>query len=355
MIIKEKEKNKNLYRNPKRECMGFTLFSPLNSKSAYLVNMQGRVVHEWKLPNTASYEMKILENGNLLYMGKLEGSIMKNFEGCAGKLIELDWNSNVVWEYEDPYMHHTFFRKKNGNILYAKWIKVPDGFKDKIRGGVPGTEKDVMWTDAIVEIDSYGYVLYMWKAFENLDPKKNLLCPLEHRTEWTRLNSIYVKENENILVNFMLTNTAVEIDKNSGKILWYYTGELAHAHSISETENNNFLIFDNGLHTIYISFSRVIEVNSQTMDIIWEFKEDTIADFYSSILGGCQRLKNGNTLVCDSSGGRIIEVTPEKEVVWEYISPYKQSHEQYGKSNIIINAKRYSPDYRAFKNKSWRI
>jgi hypothetical protein len=35
-----------------------------------------------------------------------------------------------------------------------------------------------------------------------------------------------------------------------------------------------------------------------------------------------QRLPNGNSLIVEGSGGRIIEVTPEHNLVWEYISPY---------------------------------
>jgi len=89
------------------------------------------------------------------------------------------------------------------------------------------------------------------------------------------------------------------------------------------------------------------------MKIVWEYKEDSIATFYSCILGGCQRLGNGNTLICDSAYGRILEVTPEKEVIWEYVNPYFRDNGIYGHSNIIINAKRYSPEYSAFKNKDW--
>jgi hypothetical protein len=33
-------------------------------------------------------------------------------------------------------------------------------------------------------------------------------------------------------------------------------------------------------------------------------------------------LPNGNTLITEGSGGRIIEVTRDHQIVWEYISPY---------------------------------
>jgi hypothetical protein len=44
--------------------------------------------------------------------------------------------------------------------------------------------------------------------------------------------------------------------------------------------------------------------------------------FYSPFISGQQRLPNGNTLITEGSGGRLIEVTPDHEIVWEYISPH---------------------------------
>ncbi|MHB8104453.1 MAG: thioredoxin, partial [Dehalococcoidales bacterium] len=44
---------------------------------------------------------------------------------------------------------------------------------------------------------------------------------------------------------------------------------------------------------------------------------------YSAFVSSAQRLPNGNTLITEGNGGRIIEVTAEHEIVWEYVSPYK--------------------------------
>jgi hypothetical protein len=44
--------------------------------------------------------------------------------------------------------------------------------------------------------------------------------------------------------------------------------------------------------------------------------------FYSPFISSAQRLPNGNTLITEGSGGRIIEVTADHRIVWEYISPY---------------------------------
>ena len=43
-----------------------------------------------------------------------------------------------------------------------------------------------------------------------------------------------------------------------------------------------------------------------------------------SVLRSVQsRLTNGNTLITESDGGRLFEVTPEGEIVWEFINPVR--------------------------------
>jgi hypothetical protein len=66
----------------------------------------------------------------------------------------------------------------------------------------------------------------------------------------------------------------------------------------------------------------VIEVDPTNNSIVWQYADQSIFSFFSAYISGAQRLPNGNTLICEGVHGRIFEVTPECEVVWEYISPY---------------------------------
>ncbi len=52
---------------------------------------------------------------------------------------------------------------------------------------------------------------------------------------------------------------------------------------------------------------------------VWIHREPR---FFSARLSGAQRLPNGNTLICAGEQGRIFEVTPGGEIVWEYSSPF---------------------------------
>lgn len=110
----------------------------------------------------------------------------------------------------------------------------------------------------------------------------------------------------------------------------------------------NLLLFDNGgwagygaphassadgLKTALRDYSRVLELDPVTFAIVWQYGPAEAGHampqdanrFYSPYLGSAQRLPNGNTLITEGGGGRIFEVTREHELVWEYISPYKNS------------------------------
>jgi hypothetical protein len=67
---------------------------------------------------------------------------------------------------------------------------------------------------------------------------------------------------------------------------------------------------------------RVIEVDG-TGEIVWQLGKDDIPGVAIGFAAGLQRLPNGNTLITNwgghggSAGAAILEVTPEKKVVWQ--------------------------------------
>ena len=70
--------------------------------------------------------------------------------------------------------------------------------------------------------------------------------------------------------------------------------------------------------------SRVLEINPITLEVLWEYTLGGTERyrFYSAYVSNAQRLPNGNTLVNEGMDGRIFELTPEEEIVWEYVNPF---------------------------------
>jgi hypothetical protein len=104
--------------------------------------------------------------------------------------------------------------------------------------------------------------------------------------------------------------------------------------------NGHILIFDNGTARKY---SRILELDPIADEIVWEYVGDPPQSFFSAAVSGQQRLPNGNTLICSGGQGRIFEVTPDQEIVWDYINPYSREPGTYG--SLYRHSGRYAPEF----------
>lgn len=343
------------YCDSRKTYEGYTLFAPMGPGYVWLIDMDGNFVQRWEMGHVPGEYGVLLPNGNLLFAGKVIPGPLNDIGGFGGVLLEADWDGNIVWKHEDLYQHHDFCRMDNGNTMVLRWVPVPDKIAAKIQGGIPGTERQGMiWADSFQEVTSTGEVVWEWLGYEHLDPAVDVICPLCPRSEWGHANACFVLPNGDILTTFRRTDTIAIIDKGTGDIKWRWgVGELAHPHDSTMLDNGNVLVFDNGIHRnlAHPNYSRVLEINPATGKIEWEYKTNPRHHFYGSQVSGCQRLPNGNTLICEGTTGRIFEVTAEGELVWEFISPFYYDIEGYGRTNQIFRAYRYSPGYKGLQGK----
>lgn len=351
--------------DPSKACEGYTLFASLGDFYAWLIDMEGRIVHAWQLPYRPGQHAKLLPDGKLLYLGRSQDQKgpEEGLGGFGGKALISDWDSNVLWEYSNDYMHHDFSPTSKGNFLVLYWsCLMPKDIEAKIKGGPPSHIAEStrvgapgkMWACGIQEITPEKKVVWEWRDYEHLDPEIEILGPLDWRSEWLHANAVEELPNEDILLTSRGISAIHIIDKKTGDVKWRFSGDISHPHDASMLENGNILVFDNGMGRINseLCYSRVVEINPRTNKIVWEFKDNPPHEFYSGIQGGCQRLPNGNTLIVESTRGRIFEVTPDCEIVWEFVNP------SYGYDlgpswwNGVRKAFRYSPDYEGLKGKT---
>ncbi|MFF5703508.1 ATP-binding cassette domain-containing protein [Streptomyces sp. NPDC012794] len=66
---------------------------------------------------------------------------------------------------------------------------------------------------------------------------------------------------------------------------------------------------------------RVVELDPVTGEEVWSYEDNPPQNFFSPYMSSAQRLPNGNTFVAEGSFGRLFEVTPEGDVVWEFVVP----------------------------------
>ena len=353
--------------------------------------MNGTVVHRWQpfVPQPA----KMLPGGFLITGSKYKfcGFACGDFE----TLEELDWNGNITWSYnqwEDGRVrqHHDFEREGNPVGYYAPG-------QDFVANGTTlilahhniintSISKKPLIDEVIYEINWNGTTTgFEWHAsdhfnqmgFDNTTKHGIYVNPgLLGDGDWLHMNSLsLLGENkwytmdpvayssfnpENIIVSSRNANFIAIISRQTGDIVWrvgpYYSQDteagrklgqiigLHHAHMIPKglPGEGDILLFDNGGVAGYGYFgmpdrlrlwSRVIEFNPVTFDIVWQYsyiklnwwfpRSGASHRFFSYYISSAQRLPNGNTLITEGANGRVFEVTNKSEIVWEYETPVR--------------------------------
>jgi hypothetical protein len=139
------------------------------------------------------------------------------------------------------------------------------------------------------------------------------------------------------------------VEKSSGKVLERFgPGPFFGQHDPHLLPNGNILVFDNGSYRTHgsgaIVHSRVLEFDMKTREVVWEYKDTPMYSFQSAFLSGAEILPNGNILVAEGGRGRIFQITPEGEVVWEFINPYFDKNGVGWIWNCVQEAKFYTAD-----------
>lgn len=73
---------------------------------------------------------------------------------------------------------------------------------------------------------------------------------------------------------------------------------------------------------------------------LWTYATENPREFYANHISGCERLPNGNTLICHGPAGYFFEVTKNKQTVWSYTNQYPDLF-----NNHVFKIRRYSYDY----------
>jgi outer membrane protein assembly factor BamB len=389
-----------------------------------LIGMNGHEIRLWK--DVQGFPNKMFPGGML--MGSRGVRNPKWGLQDQIDLIQVDWDGNVVWEFnqaefiEDPgekpqwmaRQHHDFQRDGNTVGYYAP------GMEPRIDGGntlvlchrdahVPYISDKPLLDDVVYEVNWEGEIVWEWQCSDHVEEmgfnevSRNALCRdpnyrggtlMEDAPgvgDWMHVNSMSVLgpnkwydagderfHPDNIIIDGRETNIILIISKETGKIVWqvgpYYTADRPehklgwiigqhHAHMIPRglPGEGNILVFDNGGWAGYDvpnpgskdgtkaakrDHSRVLEFDPTTLEIVWQYTPKEAGflipmdacRFYSPFISSAQRLPNGNTFITEGSDGRLLEVTPDHEIVWEYISPYK--HAMGGKMNMVYRAYR---------------
>ncbi len=87
-------------------------------------------------------------------------------------------------------------------------------------------------------------------------------------------------------------------------------------------------------------------------EVTWSYVATPRESLFSRHVSGAERLPNGNTLICSGQQGRLIEVTGDGEVVWEYVNPFTDAERADAEfPNAIFRATRISLEHPAVRER----
>lgn len=362
MSVTVHPKGTTIYK-PEKCFNGYTGFShPVEGEAGVvLIDMNGRAINQWKVGGQNIPRARLLESGNMLVLrGREAGGQEYDWDG------ELVWDCPTPWGHSDLGSHHDIFRKANGNTLFICREETPEEIREQARDP---ERRECLYSDLIVEVTPDKEVAWEWRECEHLDIDRCNPIPASRGwwagkdnntvTDWTHTNTVQaLAENKwydegderfkpgNVLLSLRQLDVLLIVDRDTKEIAWEYTGDykggLSGQHDSHMIEKGlpgegNIMVFDNGASPYedlaHCGRSFVLEINPVTEEVVWLYHDWYW--FHSPFTSSCQRLPNGNTLITEAWHGRLFEVTPEGETVWEHVF-------ERGRAN---RAYRYGYDY----------
>lgn len=332
---------------PDKAFDGYTLemVAGMNARSnseAVLVDMKGNVLHKWKAsfhqiwPDPHHLRGRLGVSDTCFFDGHLyaNGDLLVVFHGSAGilqgyGLVKLDRDSNVLWKYSAA-VHHDVDVGEGGVIYCIKQETISE-----LPSGLEHIGPPVV-TDYLVMLSPDGQELRsipILEAFRD-SPYSVQLSAIEgwlpgdvtteisgsNAADILHTNSVNVLSRElapsfpmfkagQVLISLREISTLAVLDPESGVVVWATRGPWRAQHDAQFLDNGHLLIFDN---LGAVKGARVLEFDPQTQAFPWAY----MGNFHCPTRGMAQRLPNGNTLIVDSEGGKILEVTPDKDLAW---------------------------------------
>ena len=374
---------------------GYTLYSPLNGRTTYLVNMNKQVVHTWPHNRDGGYSAYLLTDGSVIRPSLSSGTSL-NGGGAAGMVQRVSWSGTLMWEYtysSSTYRtHHDIEPMPNGNVLLIAWeVKTA---AQCVAAGL--NHSATLWPDHIIEVQpsgtSGGTIVWEWHVWDHLiqdynATKSNYGVVSQHpelldincgstQGDWMHFNAIsYNPVLDQIVVSSHNLDEIYVIDHstttaqaashsggNSGKGGdFLYRWGRASNYKVSGSPQvfdvvhcawwipqglpgaGNILAFNNRETA---GSSIITEITPPLNGYTYNWTANTAyaptsptwtylaSGFFSNHLGGNQRLPNGNTLIAQSTSGKLFEVNASGQVQWTY-TPGGQ----------VPRALRYDPTY----------
>lgn len=316
---------------PALSARGLRFFTSGHAPSACLMDADGRVLHRWNISYDECRRQSGLPEGEwppgnpevtgCWRRARLlpDGSVLAIFEGHA--LVKIDRDSRLIWAYPGR-CHHDLDVAPDGSILVltraVRLVPEIDPEEPCLLDFITRLSPDgevLGEIDLLAAFERSVYASCLDKAARGGDIfHTNTVEILDGRAA-TRLPAFAAG---NLLISVRELNTVAVVDPRTEEVVWTLVGLWTAQHQPTLLPDGHLLVFDNLGHH---GRSKVIELDPLTQEVLWSYADSDSTPLFSQTCGSCQRLPGGNTLITESDNGRVIEVTPAGDIVWEFRNP----------------------------------
>ena len=295
---------------------GSTLFNSRISNIVKLISLEGKELKHWEVPDPTGegvHATMLDSNGNLL-------SIIQ-----VRSISKLASNGTLLWT-STVNAHHDLLELPNKNLV---------SFDLNARQIEYNGEKIAAWVDVIKILSPAGETIKTYPIAHLLQPylNKTLVEKAKQGAEKNSLVDIFhcnglaiaaktfsdaVRKGD-ILISCRDLNLLIVTDPEFKEERWSFgPGILERQHQPSFLPDGSILVFDNRPKK---KRSRVVKINIQNKKIVWEYTGAEFETFFTKSMGGVQALPNNNLLITLGIPGEVLEITPDKKLVWRFRNP----------------------------------
>lgn len=318
--------------DPARAYNGYTYFAAESASLLIGVDMNGNEV--WKPFDTGTrsignaHGFRFVEEESLVVLVNVDRPIAMRTE-----------DYEIVFEGPHDRAHHSIVMTPGRGLMYLSMERID---------GVPGEywlPEGCLMADVIKEIDmDTEEIVWQWHLIDHLDPtehhalQKSFLSEVHECSEWAHGNTVKFIPNysyqgmeyDAVIYNSRFLDTFWMIDYATGDVLWSCGQHgtfgrkeppevplFSASHEVDFVTNDTFIMYDNGSDRTSCR-SRALKIRVDPLadeaEEIWSWRYSSMYDWFG---GDADELPNGNVLIANTTAGRIIEVTPGGEIVWD--------------------------------------
>jgi hypothetical protein len=341
-----------------------------------LVRSDGSVVHRWLVrlsaifPDTSHVQPAALAPasgwGAEIHgaVAMPDGSVVFNFEPVGP--ARLDRCGNVVWTVPRR-AHHSLERSETGGF----WV--PSQRYIEERSPFPSLAPPY-FEETVLRLSDQGQILQeisvpglLFKnelqalLFANGRAEVELISSYpETPNDITHLNDVEELSSGlaphfqrfapgDLMLSLRSLNLVLVVDPATERVKWHQVGPWLKQHDPDFQPDGTVTVFNNnddGTATgDILGGSEIVAVNPDSGETTIRYGATPDQRFFTDIMGKHQQLDNGNLLITESTAGRVLEVTPDGQIAWEFVNRYDDDEVA-----IVTQATRYAEGYFTLDN-----